>query len=509
MASTTATESLGAEWVQTSPSTYERDLDSFDKFFIFIGSVGQGRPEKQNWHVATAIKLETKRAPDNFVNDVRDAWIALRHQFPGYSAVIEDGRWIYRTADDEAELNSWLEETLHIHDTTTKTARQLFPFPTNPSRRVVLHVLPHTQELLLQSPHTHLDAIGSATFFNHMMSYLVAPATSPPAFGTEGTNLSPPCSVLARVPPNCTPAQQQAWDTYLSTYLSNFPTVRLHNTNKDAPAARSNNQWLTFTPTETQLLLSRSRELGLSITSVGQAALSLAARLHGRVPNTTHSTFAIYDARPYVDTTDHPLDQLVGSIVFAMPVVFPLVPDDFVETARKAREVFGAPKKDGDLLRAVSPFWATDIPAALSAPLPEEWPVAADLQMSSVGVMDDRLTTEHRCEGGREEIVVRDWWVSLDMLSPNVAVEMWTFRGSLVIELIYNEAYHRAESIKDILRLIHEQITQGLVLHLGFDARRPGDEEWLVGSEGVVEDGVVGDGVKVAVTEKVVPVLVE
>ena len=473
----TSKDSLTAEWIRTSTSTYERALDSFDKFFIFIGSVGQGRPDKQNWHVTSAIKVKTRRSGSDFVDEVRDAWIALRYEFPGYAAVIEDGRWVYRTAD-EAELTSWLEETFHVYD-TNKTARQLFPFETNPSRRVVLHVLPHTMELVLQSPHTHLDGIGSATFFDHMLGYLVAPRpSSQPAFGTEGANLVSPCSIAARVPP-CTPAQKEAWDAYLQNFIAQFPTVRLHNENKGARAGRTNNQWLTFSQTDTTRIVERTRELGLSVTSAGQAALSLAARLHGRVPNTTHSTFAIYDARPHIDTAAFPHARLVGSNVFAMPAVFPLVPDDFVETARRAREVYREFKKD-DLLVATSPFWATDIPAALSAPLPEDFPVAADLQLSSPGVMDKHIRSVHQYEnGGREKIEVSDLWLSLDMFSPNIAAEMWTFRGSLVVELIYNEAYHRTESITDILRLIHEQLTHGLQLDLQFDARGAGEEEWV------------------------------
>ena len=95
------------------------------------------------------------------------------------------------------------------------------------------------------------------------------------------------------------------------------------------------------------------------------------------------------------------------------------------------------------------------------------------------------------------------------MLAPNVAVEIWTFKGSLVIELIYNNAYHRAENITDILRLVHERITQGLGLDLRFDVRRPGKEEWLVQTgKGVVQKSIVGVDVKVAVTETVVPILI-
>ena len=63
------------------------------------------------------------------------------------------------------------------------------------------------------------------------------------------------------------------------------------------------------------------------------------------------------------------------------------------------------------------------------------------------------------------------------MLSPNIAVEVWTIRGTLVMELIYNEAYHREESLSLLARLIQERLQQGLRVDLGLDVRVPGEFE--------------------------------
>ena len=157
--------SLTLEWTQTSPSTYERQIDDFETFFRFIAAVGQGRPDKQNWYTTTAVKVDTHRK--HFVADVREAWKALRYDFPSYAAVIENDRWVYRLAGHGEELSTWLEETFHVHY-VQRSARQLFPFDTNPSERVVLHVLPNTQELVLQAPHTHVDGIGMVLSLIHI-----------------------------------------------------------------------------------------------------------------------------------------------------------------------------------------------------------------------------------------------------------------------------------------------------------------------------------------------------
>lgn len=80
-------------------------MDSMDKFFIATAGASEGRPGGENWLFTSAVKIETCRP--GLVDDVKAAWIAFRHKFPGYSASVEDGRWIYRVAD-EGELASWL-----------------------------------------------------------------------------------------------------------------------------------------------------------------------------------------------------------------------------------------------------------------------------------------------------------------------------------------------------------------------------------------------------------------
>lgn len=465
---------LPLQWTRTTATTYERAIDDFEKFFLFIAVVGQGRPEKQNWHTTTAVKIETKRG--DFAEDVREAWTALRYDHPSLSAIIEGDHWVYHVADQQ-ELSSWLQETFYIHD-IHRSARQLFPFDTNPSKRAVLHVLTQTQELVLQAPHTHVDGIGMATFFDHLLRLLVKPSLTQPPFGNEGANLMPPLCVTAQVP-RYTPEQKKAWDENLKQFMSQFPTVRVHNENAGARATTAKLQWLTFNREETARIVAKSKHLGFSVTAAVQAAISHSARIHGQVDNSTHATFAIYNAREYIDPREWPHEKLVGPHVFSMPAVFPIT-ESFSETARQARKVFVDYKKD-DLLRAVSPFWATDIPAALSTPMPPDMPVAADLQLSSVGVIDKYLQDVYEYQGdkGRAKVKVQDVWISLDMLSANVAVEMWTFQGKLVIELIYNEAYHREESIALLLGLIQEQLQQGLGVDLNLDVRSPGEESFM------------------------------
>lgn len=464
-----STNSIPREWTKTSAVTYERAFDEFEKFFLFIAGNGQGRPDRQNWLPTTAIKLSIEQV--DIVEDVKAAWKALRYDHPGYAALIQDGRWTYTIADEQ-ELASWMEETFVVHD-GPQTASRLFPFDEG-SRRVVLHVLPHTQELALQAPHTHVDGIGMTTFFDHLLRHIVNPSpTSPPAWGTEASNLTPMLSFTAHIP-SMSPSQKALWDTNLQAYLHALPTVRLHNENKGSPATKTTMQYLRFSRAETAAVVGRCKDLGFSVTAAAQAAISHAARIHGQtLDQRTHATLAIYDARGYIDAAEYPHAGLVGPHTFAMPTVFP-IEESFAETARKAYEIFRRYKTEDDMLRACSPLWGSEIPAIMGAPLPPGMPVMADLQLSSLGVMDKYLKNVYAGERGR--VRVRDLWVSLEMLSPNVAVEMWTFDGRLTVMPIYNERFHRPESVMALCGLMQEQLRQGLGVDVGLDVRVPGEE---------------------------------
>ncbi|KAI0456728.1 hypothetical protein F5B21DRAFT_466543 [Xylaria acuta] len=469
-----AKSTLPLEWIQTSATTYERRVDYLESFFLFVGILGQGRPDKDNWYPSAAIKVDTAR--ENFIEDVKAAWKALRYDHPIIAAEVQEYRWIYHIANEQ-ELNSWLDETFFVHD-TPKSSRQLFPFDNNPTKRAILHVLPQTQEIVLQGPHTHVDGIGMAIFFNNLLTLMTAPPDElQRPFGGEAVNLTVSIITSANLPSRTAEETKTFYDNF-ATYVEGFPTMRLKTLNTGQKAKRTMNQWLTFTREETSRIAITSKQHGFSVTSAAQAAISHAARIQGKVDNKSHCTYAIYDARAYIDNEKYPHKGLVSQHVFAMPGIFPVYPESFLETARAAKEVFAKYNKDG-LVRNVSDLRCEHVPALIAQGKGPGMPTSADLQLSSLGIMDKFVKSVYESKAGRSPIEVHDIWVSLEILTADIAVEMWTFRGELVIQLIYNEAFHREESVKHLLELIHEQLSQGLGVDLGFDAKSPGDEVFL------------------------------
>lgn len=496
------------QWRKTGPRTFGRRLDSMERFYQLMASLGQGRPSRSNGSISMGIKVKTQRR-DTFIADVREAWKAVRFNHPSVAAFVENGGWVYNVADRD-EMNQWLVETFHVH-VSQRTARQLYPLEdlVN-SRRSTLHVLPNTQEIVLQGPHTHLDGLGMAMIMDSMMKHMVAPSSLMPAGspdassspGAEATNLLPPLEITT-AGPAMTPSQEATYRQSMREYVDPArPVLKLRSQNADQPARKTRLRWLALDVADTQSIVRRSRQLGFTLTAALQAALSRAglAQSSGDRHGVQHQAImAIYNARDMVvDTARYPAARLVGPSVFVMPAVFPIVRDSFVETARAAQREF-LRFRDDDVLRAASSLWAEDSMAALSAPRPPPGTdMPAELNLSSLGVVDKTLASHYEydaedhdhdagpgcsdigfLEKGRPIIDVVDVFFGLDVLHPNILVDVWTFRGRLHVELIYNEAYHPEEVISLLASLIHKELSEGLGLPLQFDCKVPGEEEWF------------------------------
>jgi hypothetical protein len=117
----------------------------------------------------------TKRNKVDFISGIRQAWMSLKPKLHSLSALVQRGRWLYRTAD-EREWNPWLDETFHVHE-TAGSARQLLPLVDEPiPQRAELHVLPQSQEILLRVPSIRAShKIRERRTSSHLLPEVVAP----------------------------------------------------------------------------------------------------------------------------------------------------------------------------------------------------------------------------------------------------------------------------------------------------------------------------------------------
>lgn len=458
------------EWEQVAPNQFERAIDDMERFYALQESI-TAHFGVQNWKLSNGLRIKTNRP--NLVDDVKRAWIALRYKHPFLASQIEGDRWVYRVAD-EAELDQWLQETFFVHD-NTMTSRELYPqLSTQPLKRAVMHFLARTQEIVLQSPHSQMDGLGIMLWYDNFLKELVkSPETI--AFGDEAKNLLPALTSLARIPPYSA-QQKRRWDQNMDDWLSNMPTVRLAGTANERPG-KGTFQWLKFSVEDTQKLLTAAKRHGVTVSSISQAAVTHAARIHGGCEeNDSCSTIALYDAREYVDSQWDRSD-LVSAHTVATPIKIQL--GSFLETARNAMERFVNEKKDQYAL-TMSPYYTTEFPRRLHSAAQVEAaprPLPSNAHLTSMGRTPDMVLSD-KYEGPAGIVVPTDLWLALDVMTPDVLVAVWTFGGQLTIQADYNEGFFQPESITRYLRLIRQQLQEGLGIELSPDLLLPGQEDY-------------------------------
>ncbi|CAF9928992.1 MAG: hypothetical protein HETSPECPRED_007248 [Heterodermia speciosa] len=450
-----AAEYSALQWEKVSSRTYERSIDDMERFFSLVGKGGVGATDDQHWHIAVIAKIKTTGL--DLRKDVTTAWRTLRSINPGLSAIVQGDRLIYTVADEQ-ELEPWLKETLQFHDTPS-TSRELFPIR-NLTGRAMLHVLLQTQELVLLAPHTHLDGIGAYTAMNNLLQALADASTARgPRLGDEVQHLVSPLNVLAEIPV-ATDAHKSTNQSMLGNWVSGFAGVNLDLKDTKQPCRDPRIIHTPFDISETERIVARCKELGLTVTAAVQAAVSIALRRQVKSTGTVQSAVTIHNVRKWIDKTKYPATGLVGPLTIPVPAVFTLA-DDFVETAQLAKKKYLEPEQT-DLLRTLPRFWGNDMVAIMTSP-PPGMQAPSSLGLSSFGILDAYVKPVYEgAAGGKVE--VQDAWMGITLYSPDVLLHVWTLQGAMHLQCVYNEAYHEKEAVTALLKATEDELLQGLGL---------------------------------------------
>ncbi|RYP81619.1 hypothetical protein DL769_001920 [Monosporascus sp. CRB-8-3] len=366
--------------------------------------------------------------------DVPIAWKTLRRMNPCLSAIVQGDCWIYTVADEQ-ELESWLKETPHFHNTPS-TSREVFPIRKF-TGRAALHVLLQTQEPGLLAPHTHLDGIGVYTVLNNLLQALAdASVNHSPKLGDEAQHLVPPLNVLADIPA-VTDSNRSTFQSMLGSWVAGFAGV---NIQLNVPGRPCREPRILYTPSgvsETKRIVAKCKELGLTVTAAVKAAVSVALHKQVKSTATMQSAVTIRNVRKWIDKTTHPATDLVGPLSVPVPAVFTLA-DDFVETAHLAKQTYREPEQT-DLLRILPRFCGNEMVAIMTSPPPGRQ-APSSLGLSSFGVLDAYVKPSYEGAAGRK------------------------VEGDMRLQCVYNEAYHEKEAVAALLKATGDELLQGLGL---------------------------------------------
>ncbi|KAL2419951.1 hypothetical protein ABEF95_009306 [Exophiala dermatitidis] len=321
------------QWHRTAAGHFEREASLTERWMAHNCSLGQqasknhghgnggSRGGRHHWTLSLVLKLgmtiqeaqnqnQTQNQNQNqnqnqtqfdsgffeeqLIPRLRRAWQDLRRQHPSMASTLDTTRcvWEYHPTTEKGEEEKWLRMTFvvvpfQIEAATLATQLVAPPRPT-------LHVLPRSQELLLQSPHSSVDGAGLVMMAHLLLSAVTSPkpttvgcsAVKGLSEGEESDYLAPPFRTTAQAGP-FTGRQVKTANAELKRYFAAFPGMTLPTEKPKAKTregtvrpGKTKRKCHVFDECETIAIAEACRGKGLTVTHAVHAAIACAmARL--------------------------------------------------------------------------------------------------------------------------------------------------------------------------------------------------------------------------------------
>lgn len=432
---------------QTKPGQYDRPFDGLELFHQAMGAKGASF-QREHWYMGSAIKLRNK--PE--VEDLKQAWKALRHLHPRIATVTDETGTLCRYNVPNVEnLEQWLEETFTVHAenepnaTSAEDLHRLHPV----SPLFTLHWLPASQELLFRASHWRTDAAGVMKLQHAYLSILSSPPKDIVFDGSEVSRLTPTVTELIVPDFKETEETNKALQDELQLTLNGPEIAWIKETSPAVEPGTTIRTIRTFSQEDTTKIIAGVKKSGLKFTAAIQAALQVTASRHVTPVNGRLFFLNAFNLRKYLPAPWNGADGAGG----------------LYHTGRLHTLNLENASDYKSISENMNSFYAEGIEHTFSyAPLlhkafipilarPAE--VAnvgfgtATAAVSPYGVVDDHLQTSY--EGSRYTLGVNDWWCSAHIVEKLLSATMWTRDGHLHLNLHYNKAFYEHGFVEDFI----------------------------------------------------------
>lgn len=361
-----------------------------------------------------------------------------------------------------------------------------------------MHFLPGTGEVVFRSSHWRVDGIGVCWLMGRFVEVLARALRGEREvrFGDEGKNL---CVGLDEAVGSITAnadgivttdesesAMEKAATELLARYVDNLPTIGLPARLGEA-ARGSSRVAMKFSPTMTAAIVARCKELAISVTTAVHAAIVCATNdpryknpaAEGKMTTRKYTSWSTFDVRRYLPPPYNSAAYAVSTFHTGIPIVI-VNPSGFLENATQLSAIYSqdlskTPIGDDDGAGNIFTFlprYVEKVTAVLTRPPQPDISPPTDPALSSLGVIDKYLDTRHGDDNGDEDggddgVEVEDFWLGVDMLTPQVMVYLWTRRGQMELSACFNEGFYEGGFVIDFLELVRGVLVEGLGVEEG------------------------------------------
>ncbi|OKL57924.1 hypothetical protein UA08_06640 [Talaromyces atroroseus] len=434
----------GLSWRETRPRVYERQLDYMELLYHQIGSIFAQTGAEQ-WCVSICVKIDTETSGDALVQRVKSAWVNMRFKHPEIASTIKEDRRVYEVTDN---WESWVANTFEV--IADCTARESFShMPPLHGQASKLYFFSQSNEILIRSSHDRIDARGGFCLLDDLIGVIAKPESCESRPGDEIINLSPSIETAGHFPPTTNDDCDQATALLCQGAVGGL-SIGLNASNLGKPPTVKRTFEFVFSEEETMQVIKAVKVKGFTVTQAVQTALALTSKLLGTSDRDFYSSIAVFDLRGICP-------EELRHRVAAYHSVWPanVAVDRFDSTLDRFKEMyvsFPGRKQETSKTGIYRPLVAA-IRGALSVPPPSP---NTSVGLSALGVIDKQMTWQH------EGLTVTDFWLTLDIFTPNVVCTTWTRAGSMHIYASFNEQYYSSEDVNSFLANMKTILFHGL-----------------------------------------------
>ncbi|RYP36926.1 hypothetical protein DL767_003174 [Monosporascus sp. MG133] len=456
-------------WRQVSLGHWQRPLGENERMIKWIGD--RAHPiGREQWSITASgrFNLLGQLKTSDTTARLQRAWVHLRFSHPSIAATASDNTLDYHVPDFAA-LTQWIEDTFHVIADPGITASDLVA-DLKPSPYVTVYFLPREQQVVLHTSHWRTDGFGALQLLNAFFEAVasdVDPKSVP--WKEEPARLSPSIEEVLKIPTEPTQEIKAATADCLATVARAVGSVGLpYRGDHTTKPGGTRSVRRRFPVSTTRGILQACDARGLRLLSAVHASLAkinfkfaggsdLESMHSGYYTSTMRFSLRPYLSAPF-NTAQHASALYTGGYFASVDAR-----SSWQEMAAQYESLYSSGLGRGFLLARRQ--YAIEALAAMMRNAGAA-PVRSEIDISSVGDAEELVTPIHHISkeqgGAVSELEIQDISLGVECLTRETYLFLWTFKGKIEFQLMYNEAFYEAKFMEMVLDALAANLIEQL-----------------------------------------------
>ncbi|OTA63678.1 hypothetical protein K449DRAFT_349278 [Hypoxylon sp. EC38] len=453
-------------WQETNQKgVFSRPIGENETYIKLLGDAGLPL-KREHWAInsAAAVVPTGSLVSVDLASHFRRAWAHLRFQHPSLAAEVapDNKNLIYTVPADGAALDTWVSQTFNVATDANSSADVIPTFQPGPYAKLVY--IPQSGELLGHTSHWRSDGLGVFLLLDALLALASRPSLPDPAslaWGIEVVRLAPAVEDAAAMPKESTPELKEHGAALVGTWAHAIGAIGIpYLGDADTLPAGTRSVTLTFSPATTEKITAACEARSVSVSAAVNAsvaganyALADAAARHKHYASTIHATLRPYLPEPYSTPA-------FAAGLYTTGWMTRVESGTLWEERLQIYEAEYQKKITRDFVNSHREYAIQIIELLSNMPKGGGDQPASDVDISNIDNVDKMIRQSYGTpEAGLEVKAVS---IGVEILSRQAVTFMWIFRDQLNLSVVYNESFHSADQMGQVLGTVRTQLLEEL-----------------------------------------------